>query len=84
MSDTSMPANELVRSCPLSRDRKAWEEFVRRFHRLIAAVALRTARQWGEPSDRILDDLIQDTYLKLCDEDCRLLREYCSIECAPA
>jgi RNA polymerase sigma-70 factor (ECF subfamily) len=43
---------------------------------VIAATVLRTARQWGEPSRAQLDDLIQDTYLKLCEGDCRLLRSF--------
>jgi RNA polymerase sigma-70 factor (ECF subfamily) len=43
---------------------------------VIAAAVLRTARHWGEPSRPQLDDLIQDTYLKLCDNDSRLLRSF--------
>lgn len=54
----------------------AWEEFVRRFHPVVASAALRAARQWGDPSRDKLDDLIQETYLKICADDCRLLREF--------
>jgi RNA polymerase sigma-70 factor (ECF subfamily) len=43
---------------------------------VIAAAVLRTARHWGEPSRPQLDDLIQDTYLKLCENDGRLLRSF--------
>ena len=39
-------------------------------------MALRTARQWGEPASSVLDDLVQETYLKLCAEDCRLLKNF--------
>jgi RNA polymerase sigma-70 factor (ECF subfamily) len=39
-------------------------------------VVLRTARQWGEPTSNLLDDLIQETYLKLCADDCRLLKNF--------
>jgi RNA polymerase sigma-70 factor (ECF subfamily) len=53
-----------------------WAEFIRRFHPLISTVALRTARQWGEPLSSLLDDLVQETYLKLCSDDCRLLRNF--------
>lgn len=63
---SSTPLNELIRACARSNDAAAWEEFVRRFHRLIAVVALRTARRWGHTSPDLLDDLIQDTFLKLC------------------
>jgi RNA polymerase sigma-70 factor, ECF subfamily len=53
-----------------------WAEFIRRFHPLISTVALRTARQWGEPAPGVLDDLVQETYLKLCSDDCRLLKNF--------
>jgi len=43
---------------------------------VIAAAVLRTVRRWGEPSRSQLDDLIQDTYLKLCEHNCRLLRSF--------
>ena len=43
---------------------------------MIAAAVLRTARRWGEPSPCQLDDLIQETYLKLCEDDSRLLRSF--------
>ena len=63
-------------ACVRSRDAAAWEEFIRRFQRLVATTAMRTARQWGEVSPHIVDDLVQETYLKLCANDCRLLREF--------
>jgi RNA polymerase sigma-70 factor (ECF subfamily) len=67
---------ELVRACAGSRDQSAWVEFIRRFQVVIASAVLRTARQWCEPSRALLDDLIQDTYLKFCEDDGRLLRSF--------
>ncbi len=69
-------STKLVAACTGSKDEQAWAEFIRRFHGVIAAAALRTARHWGEPSRSQLDDLIQDTYLKLCENRCRLLRSF--------
>jgi RNA polymerase sigma-70 factor (ECF subfamily) len=69
-------STELVRECAGSKDENAWAEFIRRFQVVIAATVLRTARHWGEPSRAQLDDLIQDTYLKLCENDSRLLRSF--------
>jgi RNA polymerase sigma-70 factor (ECF subfamily) len=43
---------------------------------LIARVVVRTAHRWGESSQSVQDDLVQETYLKLCAEDCRLLRTF--------
>lgn len=53
-----------------------WTEFIRRFHPLISTVVLRTARQWGEPIPSLIDDLTQETYLKLCADNCRLLKNF--------
>jgi RNA polymerase sigma-70 factor (ECF subfamily) len=71
-----LSSTELVRACAGSKDEAAWAEFIRRFHLVIAAAVLRTARRWGEPSRSQLDDLIQDTYLKLCDDDSHLLLSF--------
>jgi RNA polymerase sigma-70 factor, ECF subfamily len=73
---TDLSSAELVRACAGSKDEEAWAEFIRRFQVVIAAAVLRTARRWGEPSRLQLDDLIQDTYLKLFEDDCRLLRSF--------
>jgi len=71
-----LSSTELVSACAGSKDERAWAEFIRRFQVVIAAAVLRTARQWGEPSRSQLDDLTQDTYLKLCENDSRLLRSF--------
>lgn len=73
-ADFSSP--ELVRVCAGSKDERAWVEFTRRFEMVIAAAVLRTARNWGESSRAQLDDLVQETYLKLCENDCHLLRSF--------
>jgi RNA polymerase sigma-70 factor, ECF subfamily len=76
MNYASLSAEELVVACKETDDAEAWEEFVRRFHRLIASVVLRVARRWNVSSPSILDDLIQETYLKLCANKFRLLRNF--------
>jgi RNA polymerase sigma-70 factor (ECF subfamily) len=76
MDYSSLPAEELTHLCAEGGTREAWEEFVQRFNPLIARVVLRTARRWTEPSRQLLDDLVQDTYLKLCADKCRLLRSF--------
>jgi RNA polymerase sigma-70 factor (ECF subfamily) len=65
---------QLLRECAGSKDPELWAEFIRRFQPVIAAAVLRTARPFGDPRQQLLDDLIQDTYLKLCENDCRMLR----------
>ena len=73
---SSISIEELVRRCAASSSPEAWEEFVRRFHRLIATVILRTASRLGDSSKQTVDDLIQETYLKLCADDFRILRSF--------
>jgi RNA polymerase sigma-70 factor (ECF subfamily) len=76
MDYASLSAEELVVACKATDDAGVWEEFVRRFHRLIATVVLRVARRWNVSSPSILDDLIQETYLKLCADNFRILRNF--------
>ncbi|MGC2297450.1 MAG: sigma-70 family RNA polymerase sigma factor [Acidobacteriaceae bacterium] len=71
-----IPIAELLSRCVTPGEIGAWEEFVRRFHRLIAKVVLRTLGRLGEPASHLVDDLVQETYLKLCADDFRLLREF--------
>ena len=72
----AMPPEDLVVACLRGGDELAWAEFVRRFHPLISRVVLRVARQWGETSRHVIDDLVQETYLKLCAERLRVLQNF--------
>jgi RNA polymerase sigma-70 factor (ECF subfamily) len=72
----SISIENLVRRCATSPSPEAWQEFVRRFHRLIATVTLRTAGRLGDASRQTVDDLIQETYLKLCADNFRILRTF--------
>jgi RNA polymerase sigma-70 factor, ECF subfamily len=73
---TSLSTAEIVSLCSTGSDADAWSEFLGRFHRLIATVVLRTAARLGQVSNETADDLIQDTYLKLCADNFRLLRNF--------
>ena len=76
MDYASLAIEKLVAACLDSGDQAAWQEFVIRFQGLITTVALRTARHWGQDSPQVLDELVQETYLKLCADDYRLLRSF--------
>lgn len=71
-----MSAVELIRACTESNQGPAWDEFVSRFHRAISLSVVRIAYQWSQPSRHLVDDLVQDIYLKLCTDKCRLLLEF--------
>jgi RNA polymerase sigma-70 factor, ECF subfamily len=76
---SALSANDLATTCFQSGDELAWAEFVRRFQPLIASVVVRVARQWGESSLQVADDLIQETYLKLCGGGLLALRNFKAI-----
>jgi RNA polymerase sigma factor (sigma-70 family) len=67
---------ELLRFCLTSGDQAGWYEFVRRFQPLIAGVIIKTVRQWRMACPSLVDDLVQNTYLKLCAHDFKALREF--------
>lgn len=69
-------SQELLAECVTTNDAAAWEEFVRRFQPLIAGVVARAASRWTALTAAIVDDLVQETYVKLCSEDFRRLREF--------
>ncbi|MBV8438475.1 MAG: sigma-70 family RNA polymerase sigma factor [Silvibacterium sp.] len=71
-----MAVEELIRACAESSDSAAWEEFMSRFHGDISLSIIRTARRWGFSPQEVVDDLVQDTYFKLCSDKCRRLYEF--------
>jgi RNA polymerase sigma-70 factor, ECF subfamily len=71
-----LPAQELLQLCLQSGDQATWLEFVRRFQPLITCVIIKSIRRWTNPEPALVDDLVQDTYLKLCANNFRALREF--------
>ena len=67
---------DLSRLCVDAANTEAWQEFIRRFHKPIALTALRVSRQWGSHAGHVVDDLVQETYLRLCADGCRLLSNF--------
>src|SRR5437870_3976379 len=76
MSYSTLSGSELAAACAMTDELAAWEEFVRRFQPLISRVAANTVCKWGGPSVQLVDDIIQETYLRLCSDRCRLLRNF--------
>ena len=73
---SSMSLGDLVSLCSEPSDESAWEEFVARVGKGIGLTVLRTASLWGEPSRSLIEDLVQITYLKLWEDNCRHLRDF--------
>ena len=72
----SRPVEELVRICAERADQGSWEELIRRIQPVIASTVLRTARRFRETSRDLMDDLVQETLLRICENRCRILREF--------
>jgi len=69
--------DNLLRICLETGDEQQWSEFVRISKPVIAKAVINTVqRHTGRVFRPLVDDLVQDTYLKLCANDCRALREF--------
>lgn len=66
---------DLIRLCLESDNAASWEELQSSIQPVIAAVILRVVRRFPDAPPRLADDLIQETFLRLCDHRCRVLRE---------
>lgn len=76
MKYSGLTAEELIEVCATSGDSDAWQEFQHRFHKLIASAIVHVAYSWGERRNSVIEDLVQDTYLKICSNDRRLLKRF--------
>ena len=70
--------HELLQLCLRYPDEKLWAEFIRRSQPLITRVIINCVRQWvGDfRSYNVVEDLVQETFLKLCANDFRPLRQF--------
>jgi RNA polymerase sigma-70 factor (ECF subfamily) len=67
----------LLQRCLQSNEDALWTEFIRRSQPLIAGVIIRSTRNWtGTFTPSLVDDLVQDTYLKLCAANFKALRGF--------
>ena len=74
--ETTRSEGDLVSAC-VRGDKAAWEEFVRRYCRLIYFLVKRTLARHGVKADPdLLDDLVGEIFCGLLEDDCRLLRQY--------
>ena len=71
-----MGAAEILNACLSTGDEASWQAFVARFQPLIASNVSRVVRRYGNPSPALVDDLIQETYLRLCRDNCHALRKF--------
>jgi RNA polymerase sigma factor (sigma-70 family) len=77
MDTSSVSVNDLAKACAHSSEAEEWEEFLRRCVPLASLVALRVSRLWlNGSSPATVDDIVQEVFLKLCERERRILRDF--------
>jgi RNA polymerase sigma-70 factor (ECF subfamily) len=76
MDYSTISHERLLRLCMDFGQPEVWEEFIVRFNPVISAVALRTARRWCPSAEISVEDLVQEVYMKLCADSCKILRGF--------
>jgi RNA polymerase sigma-70 factor (ECF subfamily) len=71
-----VPIRALLDACLAGGQSSAWGEFIRRFHPVIAGTVTKTARNWVHPTTPLVEELTQETYLRLCGHNYRILRDF--------
>jgi RNA polymerase sigma-70 factor (ECF subfamily) len=73
---TRILANRLARTCAYSTRAPEWDEFVSLVSPVISLAAWRVARVWGEAASAPINEIVQDVFLKLCEDNRRILRDF--------
>jgi RNA polymerase sigma factor (sigma-70 family) len=71
-----LSARELIFACTQPASDGAWREFIRRYHHILHAAAARVAECWGRNSRQEVQDILQEIYLKLCDQNGAVLASF--------
>lgn len=71
---SEMTIPQLIAVCTSESSEGAWTEFVRRFWPLITRAVTKALHRSGKFSNELVDDLTQDTFIKLCHDNFRVLR----------
>src|SRR5260370_30309717 len=66
---TPLVANRLARICAYSAQAPEWELFVRAVSPVVALAARRVSAVWGDSSDGTVSEIVQEVFLKLCEDD---------------
>lgn len=75
MDLSNLPVAQLIQRC-VDADPDAWDEFMRRYNKLITNVVFRTVRSYTGPTTTLVEDLVHDTYLRLFSRDYAALRDF--------
>jgi RNA polymerase sigma factor (sigma-70 family) len=78
MDYSSLSCDELLLACADPENTEAWQEFVCRFKPLITVTVWRVACRYGVNKGPTIEDLAQETYIKIFANGFRLLRTFTS------
>jgi RNA polymerase sigma-70 factor, ECF subfamily len=73
---SAIVANKLARICAYSTRAPEWDEFVRLVTPVVALSARRITAVWRDSSNTLVSEIVQDVFLKLCEDERRILREF--------
>jgi RNA polymerase sigma-70 factor (ECF subfamily) len=73
---TPMIVNRLARICAYSAQAPEWEQLVRLVTPGVALAARRIGSVWGDGSAATVNEIVQEVFLKLCENDRRVLRNF--------
>lgn len=77
MDESKVSVNELAKACAISAEAAEWELLLQKCAPIASLVAVRISRLWlGSASPAIVSDIVQEVFLKLCERDRRILREF--------
>jgi len=76
VSYSHLSATELLATCARRADAACWQEFINRFNPVILRSVIRVAIRHGSTEKPLIDDLVQEIYLKICSEQCKLIRSF--------
>src|SRR5579871_1782389 len=71
-----LAAPQLISICVSTGDETAWGEFVRGYQPLIAGVISRYVRRMGNISHELVEELVQEVYVKLCANNFYALKSF--------
>lgn len=69
-------ANRLARICAYSTNAPEWGEFVCLMTPVMALTARRVSLLWNDSSGATVSEIVQEVFLKLCEDERRILREF--------
>jgi RNA polymerase sigma-70 factor, ECF subfamily len=73
---SALPLREVLKACSESGNVNEWEEFIRRTNKLLNSTVRRACIRYGLPVADLIDDFLQDIYLKIARNPEQVLQRF--------